>query len=173
VGGAALDKFEKVTHSVPLNSLSDVFSFEELEEFLARVALPLPDAAYSVEPKIDGLSVALRYENAMALKLAFNADASLTLKVTVNGRTTVYTSDAWETDASGSSVVYFRGILATEYAAAVSAALYDGDVQVGQSVTYSVNSYVYSMQNSADAALAALVQATYNYGASAENYAGK
>jgi DNA ligase (NAD+) len=63
VGGKALDKFEKVTHSVPLNSLSDVFSFEELRDFLTRVTPILPEATYSVEPKIDGLSVALRYEN--------------------------------------------------------------------------------------------------------------
>ena len=87
VGGAALDKFEKVTHSVPLNSLSDVFSFEELEEFLARVALPLPDAAYSVEPKIDGLSVALRYENGVFVSGATRGDGQIGEDVTANLRT--------------------------------------------------------------------------------------
>ena len=63
VGGKPLDKFEKVTHTVQMNSLSDVFSFEELREFLDRVAETVPNAEYSVEPKIDGLSVSLRYEN--------------------------------------------------------------------------------------------------------------
>ncbi len=87
VGGAALDKFEKVTHNVPLNSLSDVFSFEELEEFLSRVALPLPDAAYSVEPKIDGLSVALRYENGVFVSGATRGDGQIGEDVTANLRT--------------------------------------------------------------------------------------
>ena len=87
VGGAALDKFEKVTHSVPLNSLSDVFSFEELEEFLSRVALPLPDATYSVEPKIDGLSVALRYENGVFVSGATRGDGQIGEDVTANLRT--------------------------------------------------------------------------------------
>ena len=63
VGGRVLDKFEKVTHRVQMGSLSDVFSFEELHDFLDRVATEVPDAVYSVEPKIDGLSVALTYEN--------------------------------------------------------------------------------------------------------------
>ena len=63
VGGRVLDKFEKVTHRVQMGSLSDVFSFEELRDFLDRVAAEVPDAVYSVEPKIDGLSVALTYEN--------------------------------------------------------------------------------------------------------------
>lgn len=63
VGGRVLDKFEKVTHRVQMGSLADVFSFEELHDFLDRVAAEVPDAVYSVEPKIDGLSVALTYKN--------------------------------------------------------------------------------------------------------------
>ena len=63
VGGRVLDKFEKVTHRVQMGSLADVFSFEELLDFLDRVGTEVPDAVYSVEPKIDGLSVALTYEN--------------------------------------------------------------------------------------------------------------
>ena len=63
VGGKPLEKFGKVTHTVQMNSLSDVFSFEELEEFLSRVAETVPNPVYSVEPKIDGLSVSLHYEN--------------------------------------------------------------------------------------------------------------
>lgn len=63
VGGKVLDKFKKVTHRVQMGSLADVFSFEELGGFLDRVAEEVPDAVYSVEPKIDGLSVELVYEN--------------------------------------------------------------------------------------------------------------
>ena len=87
VGGAALDKFEKVTHTVPLNSLSDVFSFEELEDFLTRVAAPLPNASYSVEPKIDGLSVALRYENGVFVGGATRGDGQVGEDVSANLRT--------------------------------------------------------------------------------------
>lgn len=74
VGGKPLEKFNKVTHSVQMNSLSDVFSFEELQAFLDRVAAVLPDAAYSVEPKIDGLSVALHYENGVFVQGATRGD---------------------------------------------------------------------------------------------------
>ncbi len=87
VGGTALDKFEKVTHSVPLNSLSDVFSFEELRDFLTRVAPILPNATYSVEPKIDGLSVALRYENGVFVGGATRGDGQVGEDVTSNLRT--------------------------------------------------------------------------------------
>ena len=114
--------------------------------------------------------VSLRYENTMAMKFTFTAASDLVLKVTVNGRTTEYTESDFLTDKNGKSYVYFRGILATEYGDVVTASFFKGDTQVGQTVTYSVNSYVYSMQNSSDAALKALVQATYNYGASASAY---
>ena len=87
VGGVALDRFEKVTHTVPLNSLSDVFSFEELRDFLTRVSPILPEATYSVEPKIDGLSVALRYENGVFVGGATRGDGQIGEDVTSNLRT--------------------------------------------------------------------------------------
>ena len=68
VGGKALDKFEKVTHSVRMDSLSDVFSFEETEDFCNKMEGELLSPAYSVEPKIDGLSVSLIYENGEFVK---------------------------------------------------------------------------------------------------------
>ena len=63
VGGQAVNTFGEVTHAVPLMSLQDVFSTEELDDFLARTQEAVPGASFSVEPKIDGLSVALEYEN--------------------------------------------------------------------------------------------------------------
>ena len=63
VGGRVLDKFEKVTHAVQMGSLTDVFSFDELNDFLIRTSDAVDTPIYSVEPKIDGLSVALTYEN--------------------------------------------------------------------------------------------------------------
>ncbi|MBQ4274664.1 MAG: NAD-dependent DNA ligase LigA [Clostridia bacterium] len=87
VGGKPLDKFEKVTHTVQMNSLSDVFSFEELREFLDRVAETVPNAEYSVEPKIDGLSVSLRYENGVFVQGATRGNGLEGEDVTQNLRT--------------------------------------------------------------------------------------
>ncbi len=87
VGGKALDKFEKVTHKVQMNSLSDVFSFEELLAFTARMEEVLPHPSYSVEPKIDGLSVSLRYENGVFVQGATRGDGFVGEDVTQNLRT--------------------------------------------------------------------------------------
>lgn len=83
VGGAALDKFDKVTHTVPLGSLSDVFSFEELASFLEGKE----NDEFSVEAKIDGLSVALRYENGVLVRGATRGDGVVGEDVTANIRT--------------------------------------------------------------------------------------
>ena len=87
VGGQALSKFEKVTHPVPLMSLQDVFSPEELREFLDKTLEIYPDAAFSVEPKIDGLSVALEYENGVFVRGATRGDGVIGEDVTENLKT--------------------------------------------------------------------------------------
>ncbi|MBE6632608.1 MAG: NAD-dependent DNA ligase LigA, partial [Ruminococcaceae bacterium] len=87
VGGKALDKFEKVTHTSVMNSLTDVFSFEELREFLDRMEAISPSAVYSVEPKIDGLSVALSYENGVLVQAATRGDGAVGENVTQNVKT--------------------------------------------------------------------------------------
>lgn len=89
---------------------------------------------------------------------------------TARVRATYNVSDLVADADTGYYTVYFRGILATEYDETVTAEFYYGDTQVGQGVTYSVNSYVYSKQGDSATALAELVKATYNYGASAEAY---
>ena len=87
VGGAALTTFAPVEHPVPLESLQDVFSFEELEEFDRRLRETVPDAQYSVEPKIDGLSVALEYENGVFVRGATRGDGRIGEDVTENLKT--------------------------------------------------------------------------------------
>ena len=87
VGGEALDKFEKVTHTVRMDSLSDVFSFEETEDFCRRMSEELSFATYSVEPKIDGLSVSLIYENGELVRGATRGDGNVGEDVTLNIRT--------------------------------------------------------------------------------------
>lgn len=87
VGGAVLDKFEKVTHRVPMGSLTDVFSEEELRDYLAGVRKTLTDPAWSVEPKIDGLSVSLTYENGIFTAGATRGNGTVGEDVTANLRT--------------------------------------------------------------------------------------
>ena len=87
VGGKALDKFEKVTHSVKMDSLADVFSFEEAEDFCNRMSDALRAPTYSVEPKIDGLSVSLIYENGELVRGATRGDGLVGEDVTQNIRT--------------------------------------------------------------------------------------
>ena len=87
VGGEALSKFEKYTHPVPLMSLQDVFSAEELEEFLDKTLESYPYSQFSVEPKIDGLSVALEYENGLFVRGATRGDGNIGEDVTENLKT--------------------------------------------------------------------------------------
>lgn len=87
VGGEALSKFEKVTHPVPLMSLQDVFSLEELDEFLTKILDSYPSTAFTVEPKIDGLSVALEYENGVFVRGATRGDGTVGEDVTENLKT--------------------------------------------------------------------------------------
>ncbi len=87
VGGKLLSQFEEVRHAVPLESLQDVFNGEEVREFLERVSAELPDAAYSVEPKVDGLSVALEYRDGVFVRGATRGDGRVGEDVTENLRT--------------------------------------------------------------------------------------
>ncbi len=88
VGGAVLEQFDKVPHRVRLDSLSDVFSEDELSAFLEGVEKNLGYApSYSVEPKIDGLSVSLIYENGLFVRGATRGDGHVGEDVTENLRT--------------------------------------------------------------------------------------
>jgi len=87
VGGKALDKFEKVVHRVKLDSLTDVFSFEELEKFVDTVKETVKDPVFSVEPKIDGLSVALEYVDGKFTVGATRGDGYVGENVSENVRT--------------------------------------------------------------------------------------
>ena len=88
VGGRALDKFEKFTHTVRMGSLTDVFSEEELLDFLDKTdAILGRGTLYSVEPKIDGLSVSLTYRDGVFVKGATRGDGITGEDVTENLRT--------------------------------------------------------------------------------------
>ncbi len=87
VGGAALSKFEKVEHPVPLMSLQDVFSLAELDDFLEKILSVYPQTTFTVEPKIDGLSVALEYEDGKFVRGATRGDGVVGEDVTENLKT--------------------------------------------------------------------------------------
>lgn len=88
VGGKALDKFEKVRHEVKMASLTDVFSFEELRDFIRKVKAEVgKDTEFSVEPKIDGLSVSLKYDAGILTVGATRGNGTEGENVTANVKT--------------------------------------------------------------------------------------
>lgn len=87
VGGLALSQFEKLEHPVPLESLQDVFSLEELAEFTERIGQSVAAPEYTVEPKVDGLSVALEYVDGVFVRGATRGDGRIGEDVTENLRT--------------------------------------------------------------------------------------
>lgn len=88
VGGKALDKFEKFTHSVRMGSLTDVFSIEELNDFVTKTNAVLGKSTeYTVEPKIDGLSVSLIYRDGKFVQGATRGDGTVGEDVTENLKT--------------------------------------------------------------------------------------
>ncbi len=88
VGGAVLSRFEKVTHTVRMGSLTDVFSKDELAEFVLRMQEEIGEKpSFSAEPKIDGLSVSLTYENGVFVRGATRGDGNVGEDVTENLKT--------------------------------------------------------------------------------------
>ena len=87
VGDQTLNDFAEVMHPVPLESLEDVFDGDEVRAFLQKVRETLPQAAYSVEPKVDGLSVALEYRNSVFYQGATRGNGRVGEDVTENLRT--------------------------------------------------------------------------------------
>ncbi|MBR4201249.1 MAG: NAD-dependent DNA ligase LigA [Oscillospiraceae bacterium] len=87
VQGVASGKFEKVQHSVQMASLQDVFSFEQVAAFVARVQETVDAPTFTVEPKIDGLSVSLEYENGVFTRGSTRGDGFVGENVTANLKT--------------------------------------------------------------------------------------
>ena len=91
VGAARAEKFSAVVHGAPMLSLDNAFSNEDAAEFDAKVRrflrLPGEIIAYTAEPKIDGLSASLRYENGVFVQGATRGDGRVGEDVTENLRT--------------------------------------------------------------------------------------
>jgi len=84
VGGKASALFSPVVHTVPMESLQDVFSYDELKDFENRVKNVYPDAEFAVEAKIDGLSISLEYENGVFVRGSTRGDGKVGEDVTAN-----------------------------------------------------------------------------------------
>lgn len=87
IGGVVLDKFNKITHKVPMMSLSNVFNYDELRAFDARVRKEVKDFTYDLELKIDGLAINLIYEEGRLVTAATRGDGVVGEDVTENVKT--------------------------------------------------------------------------------------
>lgn len=87
VGGVADGRFEKVQHTVQMASLQDVFSVEQVENFINKCKEELESPEFSVEPKIDGLSVSLEYRNGLLVRGSTRGDGFVGEDVTANLKT--------------------------------------------------------------------------------------
>ncbi|NLP26592.1 MAG: NAD-dependent DNA ligase LigA [Clostridiales bacterium] len=87
VGGEASNTFDKVPHDVQMGSLQDVFSYEQVREFVIRCQDKVANAEFIVEPKIDGLSVSLEYEDGIFIRGSTRGDGFVGEDVTLNLKT--------------------------------------------------------------------------------------
>ena len=87
VGGKVVDKFEKVTHETPMLSFDDIFNEDEIVLFDERIKKTCPNAIYTLEPKMDGLSGSLLYENGVLKRAATRGDGIIGENITHNVET--------------------------------------------------------------------------------------
>lgn len=87
VGGKIIDEFKKVSHEIPMMSLGDIFSEDEIFEFDQRIKKTIPNPTYVCELKIDGLSVSLLYENGKLIRGATRGNGIVGEDITHNVET--------------------------------------------------------------------------------------
>ena len=87
VGGQVVDKFEKVTHETPMLSFDDIFNEDEVVTFDERIRKTCPNATYTLEPKMDGLSGSLLYKNGILVRAATRGDGLIGENITHNVKT--------------------------------------------------------------------------------------
>ena len=87
VGGEAVEKFNKVTHSTPMLSFDDIFNEEEIEGFDERIKKTISNPEYTLEPKMDGLSGSLTYKDGILVRAATRGDGIVGEDITINVKT--------------------------------------------------------------------------------------
>lgn len=119
---------------------------------------------------LEWVGAGLTLTDGVAMNFRFYAanTSGLSVKVTLNGRTQTFTE--YTSIGSGVYEISFTGINADEFADTVSASFYRNNTKTGDTVSYSVNTYICAKQSDISTALANLVKALYNYGVSAKDY---
>ncbi len=126
---------------------------------------------------VDWIAASLVLQNTLAVRFYFTTTSvrGLTVRCSINGRLQSFSSSDFVKAGNGSNLYYIEmiGVNANEFDDEITAAFYQRNTQIGRSVSYSVNTYISSMQNSENTNLRALVRALYNYGASAAAYSSE
>ena len=122
--------------------------------------------------RFTGVGLVLSNKVVMSLVIKTDDPAAFTYRVNVAGVDTDYTAADLEDAGDGKYVLYFDELKATAFDQTVTVTMLRDGQTVGQTVTYSVNSYIYRNQNTDDVALRDLLEAIYNYGLSAQEYVG-
>jgi len=131
------------------------------------------------DSKTDFANASLSLGSSVSMLIKFYADENpenVYMKVSINGREQIINATDCDTEDYNGRTRYiaeFTNITAIEFGDEVTAELYKDGVQVGRTLTYSVNSYIYSAQSSATGNLLELIKALYNYGKSAAASVGK
>jgi len=113
--------------------------------------------------------------DSMTLRLGFIVNdvsyiENLKLQVSINGRIVTYNINELTPDSDGLYRIYYKGVMATEFNDVITAQFISGETQIGRTLQYSVNTYIYKNQNYNNELLTNLLKAIYNYGKSAEEY---
>jgi len=127
--------------------------------------------------EINWHSAGLYLENSMSLRLGFKVNITentnienLKVIVSINGRVTTYNVSELEIDDDGVYRIYYRGVYAKEFDDVIEAYFLNGEDQIGNTLQYSINTYIYKKQEATDEALVNVIKAVYNYGASTKAY---
>lgn len=122
-------------------------------------------------PKVEWKGAGLNLQDAVTMRLKFSAESieGLTLKVESEVGTWMITSDNF-VETTGAYYAFFSGLNAAQMSETVYLTFYEDDTPVSNTARYSIESYAYSNQNSADAILAELLKAMMHYGDSAHAY---
>lgn len=152
---------ELVTTGLSL-SPSEYLNLDESYNVQKIVGEANPDVRYSA------VSLSLSNDMALRLRITSTNPSDYMFEVTINGRTTVYTSRDLESIGNNMYYLYYRGIQATEFDMPVTAVIKKDGVQTSQTLYYSVDTYIQKNQNATDVALRELLKAIHNYGEAAK-----